>query len=166
MRNCGGADGGMLATTQPAPPAKHGTTDANSSPRTAPERAAYPHRAAYVATAWRSARVWVGVAFPTDLDAALTELKAAYPALAENVERLRRVAEAEATHYEAAPAATPELFTAALAAWERACMDGLAALDSARSGELCIDCGAEIATVKTGLGQRVCARCLREGATP
>jgi len=125
-----------------------------------------PHRAAYVATAWRSARVWVGVAFPTDLDAALTELKAAYPALAENVERLRRVAEAEATHYEAEPAATPELFTAALAAWERACMDGLAALDSARSGELCIDCGAEIATVKTGLGQRVCARCLREGATP
>jgi alanyl-tRNA synthetase len=72
--------------------------------------------------------VWVGVAFPTDLDAALTELKAAYPALAENVERLRQVAEAEATHYEAEPAATPELFTAALASWERATMDGLQAL--------------------------------------
>jgi hypothetical protein len=30
MRDFGGTAGGMLATTQPATPAKHGTTDANS----------------------------------------------------------------------------------------------------------------------------------------
>jgi hypothetical protein len=35
-----GTDGGMLATTQPATPAKHGTTDANSIARMATERAA------------------------------------------------------------------------------------------------------------------------------
>ncbi|MGB8294734.1 MAG: hypothetical protein WCG85_04840, partial [Polyangia bacterium] len=49
--------------------------------------AIFPHRAAHVATAWRQARVWIGVAFPTiALDAALVELATAYPELAANVE--------------------------------------------------------------------------------
>jgi hypothetical protein len=89
-----------------------------------------PHRAAYVATAWRQARAWIGVAYPPDLDSALTELRAKFPALAANVEHLRRVAEAEAAHFEAEPAATPELFQAALRQWEAATLDGLAALAS------------------------------------
>jgi hypothetical protein len=76
--------------------------------------------------------VWVGVAFPTDLDAALTELKAAYPALAENIARLEHVAQQGALHFESEPGAGPDAFTAALRAWERACLDGLAALEHAQ----------------------------------
>jgi hypothetical protein len=96
------------------------------------ENLPFPHRAAYVATAWRQAQAWLGVAYPGPLDTALDTLRAQFPALAENVERLRQVAEAEATHYEAEPAATPELFTAALAQWERVVLDGLAALEHAQ----------------------------------
>ena len=94
-----------------------------------------PHRAAYVAPAWRSARVWVGVAFPTDLDAALTELKAAYPALAENIARLEHVAQQEASTYQNEPNATPGAFQAALRAWERAVLDALAALEHVQHGD-------------------------------
>jgi hypothetical protein len=59
-------------------------------------------------------------------------LRAQFPALAENVEHLRRVAEAEATQFEAKPAATPELFQVTLAQWEAAVLDGLAALNHAQ----------------------------------
>jgi hypothetical protein len=91
-----------------------------------------PHRAAYVATAWRSARSWIGVAHPVDLDAALTELKAAYPALAENIARLALVAQVEASTYENEPNASPSAFQAALARWQAAALDGLAALNHAQ----------------------------------
>ncbi|MGB8297375.1 MAG: hypothetical protein WCG85_18260 [Polyangia bacterium] len=128
--------------------------------------AVLPHRRAYVLTAWRSAHAWIEAAYPSGLDAARAELAAAFPELAQNCDRLERAAQQAANLYENEPAASPDAFTSALRAWERAVLDGLAALDSARSGELCIDCGAEVATVKTGLGQRVCARCLREGVTP
>jgi hypothetical protein len=91
--------------------------------------AIFPHRAAYVATAWRSARTWIGVAYPRDLDRALVELKAAFPLLAENMARLEHVAQQEALHFESEPGAGPDAFTAALREWERATLDGLAALD-------------------------------------
>ena len=94
--------------------------------------AKYPHRAAYVATAWRSARSWIGVAYPGPPDIALDTLRAQFPALAENVARLEHVAQQEALHFESEPGAGPDAFTAALRAWERACLDGLAALEHAQ----------------------------------
>jgi hypothetical protein len=92
----------------------------------------FSHRQATVDAAWRQARAWIGVAYPGPLDTALDTLQARFPALAENVEHLRWVAEQEGVHYEAEPAATPELFQAALSQWEAACLDGLAALAHAK----------------------------------
>ena len=139
--------------------ASKGSGPAHSVPK-------YPHRRVYVLASWRAAHAWIEAAYPSGLDAARPELTAAFPELAANIDALELAAQQAANLYENEPAASPDAFTSALRAWERTVLDGLAALDSARSGELCIDCGAEIATVKTGLGQRVCARCLREGATP
>jgi hypothetical protein len=96
--------------------------------------AKYPHRAAHVATAWRQARAWIGVAYPRDLDSARAELRAKFPALAANVEHLRETAEAEALHYQCEPAATPELFQAALRVWEAAVLDALAGLATTKGG--------------------------------
>jgi len=87
-----------------------------------------PHRAAYVATAWRSARSWIGVAYPGPLDAALDTLRAQFPALAENIARLALVAEGEASVYENTANVDCSAFQAHLARWERAFMDGLQAL--------------------------------------
>jgi hypothetical protein len=88
-----------------------------------------------VDAAWRSAHAWISLAHTGDLDRALVELKAQFPALAENIDHLRQIAEAEAAHYEAEPAATSELFQAALAQWEAAVLDGLAALNRAQPGD-------------------------------
>ena len=94
-----------------------------------------PHRRAYVLTAWRQVRAWIGVSLPGPLDIALDTLRAQFPALAENIARLEHVAQQEALHFEAEPAATPELFQAALRQWEAAVLDGLAALNHARPRE-------------------------------
>jgi hypothetical protein len=128
--------------------------------------AVLPHRRAYVLTAWRSAHAWIERSYPSGLDAARPGLTAKFPELAQNCDRLELAAQQAASMYESEPTATPAAFLAAVAKWERAVLDSFAALDNARSSALCIDCGAEVATVKTGLGQRVCSRCLREGATP
>ena len=127
--------------------------------------AKFPHRRVFVLASWRAAHAWIETAYPGGLDAARPDLTAKVPELVANINRLEQAAESEATTYENEPAASPDAFQAALGKWEAATLDGLAALDSARSSALCIDCGAEVATVKTGLGQRVCSRCLREGAT-
>jgi len=88
-----------------------------------------PHRQATVDAAWRQARAWLRLAYPTvDLDTLPAQLEARFPALAENVQHLRETAEAEAIHFEAEPAATPELFQVAMSAWERATLDACAAL--------------------------------------
>jgi hypothetical protein len=92
----------------------------------------FSHRRATVDAAWRQARSWIGVAFPRALDSALTEMRAAFPALAENIDHLRETAEAGALHYQCEPGAGPDAFQAALRAWEAATLDGLAALASAR----------------------------------
>ena len=153
-----------VAETLPgtAPTVSPGTVAAPGG-RTA---AKYPHRRVFVLASWRSAYAWIEAAYPAGLDAARAELTAAFPELAANIDRLEQAAQQAASTFENEATATLDAFQAALSAWERAVLDGLAALDSARSSALCIDCGAEVATVKTGLGQRVCSRCLREGATP
>jgi hypothetical protein len=125
-----------------------------------------PHWRVFVLASWRSAHAWIERACPSGLDAARPDLTAKFPELAANIDHLERAAQQAATTFESEPAATPDAFSKALRVWEATALDGLAALDNARSSQLCIDCGAEVATVKTGLGQRVCTRCLREGATP
>jgi hypothetical protein len=85
-----------------------------------------------VDAAWRSAKSWISLAYPGPLDIALGTLRAQFPALAENITRLEHVAEQEALHFEAEPAATPELFQVALAQWQAACLDGLQALAHAQ----------------------------------
>jgi hypothetical protein len=89
-----------------------------------------------------------------------------FPELVANINALELAVQVEASTYQNTANVDPGAFQVALAQWEAAVLDGLAALANARSSQLCIDCGAEVATVKTGLGQRVCSRCLREGATP
>jgi hypothetical protein len=96
------------------------------------ENLPFPHRAAYVATAWRQAQAWLGVAYPGPLDTALVELAAKFPELAENIARLEHVAQQEALHFESEPGAGPDAFAAALREWERAVLDALAALDHAQ----------------------------------
>jgi len=109
------------------------------SPATAAARggqsaAKYPHRRVFVDASWRSARAWIERAYPSGLDAARPELMAKFPELVANVDHLRETAEAEAAHYEAEPAATPELFQAALRQWEAAVLDACAALASVPPG--------------------------------
>jgi hypothetical protein len=122
----------MSATTQPATPAKHGTTDASSIPGAAPERAKYHHRRVIVDASWRAARAWISAAHPTGLDAARPELVVKFPALAENIDALELVAQRKASTYENEPNATPSAFQAHLARWEAAALDGLAALNHAQ----------------------------------
>jgi hypothetical protein len=122
-----------------------------------------PHRRAYVLAAYRAAHQRIESAFPSGADSARAELEATFPDLIVIIDRAERAAQSTAIAYQDGATASPDAFTSALASWERAVLDALTALDSARSSELCIDCGAEVATVKTGLGQRVCGRCLREG---
>jgi hypothetical protein len=91
--------------------------------------AKFPHRRVFVLTAWRSAHAWITLAYPGGLDSARAELEILFPELAANIDHLERAAQQAATTFESEPAATPDAFTRALAAWERAAMDALAALD-------------------------------------
>ena len=125
----------MPATTQPAPPAKHGTTDASSSPGVAPERAAYPHRRLIVESSWRAARSWISLAYPSGLDAARPELVAAFPELVANVDALELAAQQEASTYQNEPNATPGAFQAHLAQWQAAVLDACAALAYVQPGD-------------------------------
>jgi hypothetical protein len=125
-----------------------------------------PHRRAYVLTAFESAHQRIEAAFPAGMDSARAELEILFPDTLRDIDRAEAAAQQAAGAYADGTTATPAALLAAVAKWERAVLDGFAVLDSARSSALCIDCGAEVATVKTGLGQRVCSRCLREGATP
>ena len=91
--------------------------------------AVLPHRRANVEAQWRQARAWISLAYPrTNLDTAAAELGRRFPALAENIARLKQIADAEATHFEAEPGAGPDAFQAAVKAWEAGVLDGLAAL--------------------------------------
>ena len=125
-----------------------------------------PHRHAYVVTAFESAHQRIEAAFPGGTDDARAELAAMFPDTLRDIDRAEAAAQLAASAYADGTTATPAAFLAAVAKWEASVLDGFAALDNARSSALCIDCGAEVATTKTGLGQRVCSRCLREGATP
>jgi hypothetical protein len=149
----------LLGTAPPVSLASEAGSLAHTRPK-------FPHRRALTEASWRAAHAWIETAYPGGLDAARPELTAKFPELAQNCDRLEQAAQQAASMFESEPTATPDAFQAALRAWEAATLDGLAALDNARSSALCIDCGAEVATVKTGLGQRVCSRCLREGARP
>jgi hypothetical protein len=125
-----------------------------------------PHRRAYVLTAFESAHQRIEAAFPGGTDNARAELAAMFPDTLRDIDRAEQAALQAAGAYADGTTATPAAFMAAVAKWKRAVLDGFAALDNARSSALCIDCGAEVTTtIKTGLGQRVCTRCLREGAT-
>ena len=108
------------------------------------------HRRADTAAMWRAARSWISLAYPAGLDVARAELVAKFPDLAANVARLEQAAHGNRGRLRARPGCVGT-----------GVLDGLAALDNVRSRALCIDCGAEVATVKTGLGQRVCSRRLR-----
>jgi hypothetical protein len=88
-----------------------------------------------VDAAWRSARSWLGVAYPGPLDAARPELVAAFPELVANVDALELAAQQEASTYQNEPNATPGAFQAALRAWERAVLDALAALEHVQHGD-------------------------------
>jgi hypothetical protein len=123
-------------------------------------------RRAEVLAAHRAAHQRIEAVYPTGTDSARAKLEATFPDMVAIADRAEQAAERAAVSYQDGATACPDAFTRALASWERAVLDGLAALDNARSSALCIDCGAEVATTKTGLGQRVCSRCLREGATP
>ncbi|MGB8293884.1 MAG: hypothetical protein WCG85_00505 [Polyangia bacterium] len=125
-----------------------------------------PHRRAYILTCYQAAHERLEATYPSGTDNARAELASMFPELAANCDHLEQAAQREATAYENEATASPDAFTAALRKWEAATLDGLAALDNARSSQLCIDCACEsVDTVVSGLGQRVCSRCLREGAT-
>ena len=124
-------------------------------------------RRAEVLAAYRAAYQRIEAAYPTGTDSARAELEATFPDLVAIADRAGQAAERAAVSYQDGATASPDAFTRALAAWERAVLDGFAALDSARSSRLCVDCGREaVVTVLTGLGQRVCSRCLRKEAAP
>ena len=126
-----------------------------------------PHRRAYVLTAFESAHQRIEATYPAGMDNARAGLAAMFPDLVANIDRAEQAAQQAVTAYVDGATASPDAFTRTLATWEQAVLDGFAALDSARSSALCIDCACEsVDTVVSGLGQRVCSRCLREGATP
>ena len=130
-------------------------------------RPKFPHRRVFVLTAFESAHQRIEAASPAGMDSARAELEILFPDTLRDIDRAEAAAQQAASAYADSSTATPAAFLAAVAKWERAVLDSFAALDNARSSALCIDCGAEVTTtIKTGLGQRVCSRCLREGATP
>ena len=92
----------------------------------------YPHRLAIVESSWRAARAWISLAYPSGLDAARPELTAKFPELVANIARLALVAQRKASAYLDEPNASPSAFQAALARWQAAALDGLAALNHAQ----------------------------------
>lgn len=116
-----------------------------------------------VLVAYRAAYERLAVAYGEDRDR-LAEVAATFPDLAELIAQAEKAAEVAAVAYQEGGGSLAG-FASALAAWERVVLDGLAALDNARSGRLCSDCGAEApVTLVTGLGQRICSRCARTDA--
>jgi hypothetical protein len=59
-------------------------------------------------------------------------LRAQFPELAENIDALELVAQRKASAYLDEPNASPSAFQAALARWQAAALDGLAALNHAQ----------------------------------
>ena len=92
----------------------------------------FPHRHHDTEATWRAARSWLTLAFPAGLDVARVELQARFPDLAQNIAFLEQAAEREASTFENTADADMSAFLAALGTWEKATLDGLAALDHAR----------------------------------